>query len=333
MKEKEERKMFAYISSYFSSIWNSIFGPLLMLTSLQRHPHKKGRLLVLGLDNAGKTTLLQAIRRLDTTTNTSTQSSNSTDNNNNTNTNLRSYPPTDRPEHIKNIVTINHQITFHAYDLGGHEAVRHLWSDYYNTSASSSSSNGNINDNNDTDTNYTNNTNLAILFCIDIADRLRVDEAAYELDALIHDGLNNTNHNNTNSNKDNDDYNNNNDRSSTDSNHQIYNNHDSDTTTAVTTKSGIPIAILLTKCDDMHEVVVNTSTNNNSNTSTTSTQIQPHIMTLAEVCESIDYRSLQDSHNGPMHICTVSVYKNTGYVEALQWITKTLLRQQQQQQR
>ena len=54
-------------------------------------------------------------------------------------------------------------------------------------------------------------------------------------------------------------------------------------------------------------------------------------MTLNEVCESIDYRSLQDSHSGPMHICTVSVYKNTGYVEALQWITKTLLRQQQQQ--
>lgn len=295
--------MFAYITSYFQSVWNSIFGPLLMLTSSLRinhgHHPSSGRLLVLGLDNAGKTTLLQAIRRFDTSNN-----SNSNSNNNN---NLRSYPPTDRPEHIKNIVTINNQITFHAYDLGGHEAVRHLWSDYYNTTTTSSNNDSNNNDSNyhhhHHNTDSTNENNLAILFCIDIADRQRIEEAAYELDALIHDGLHaNQNNNNTDTND------------NTIINSTVGNEPQP--------KYGIPIAILLTKCDDMHEA--------NTITDTLTTTSAPLLMTLPQVCDLIDYTSLQQSHDGPMHICTISVYKNTGYIEALQWITKTLVQQQQQ---
>ena len=313
--------MFAYLTSYFYSIWNSIVGPLLMLSS---HPHQSGRLLVLGLDNAGKTTLLQAIRRLDnsnhSSSNNNSRSSSSSNSSISNNHHLRSYPPTDRPEHIKNIVTIQNQITFHAYDLGGHEAVRHLWSDYYNTDSTTSSggngtgggdSNSRYNDSTDTipttttttTTSSCNHNNLAILFCIDIADRQRIEEAAYELDALIHDGLNAGNHNSTSNNNHQENHNNN-----------IIN----------TTKYGIPIAILLTKCDDMHEDHITTNANTNNNTSS------PTFMTLPQVCDYIDYPSLCNSHNGPMHICTISVYKNTGYIEALQWITQTLVAQQEQ---
>ena len=325
--------MFAYLTSYFYSIWNSIVGPLLMLSS---HPHQSGRLLVLGLDNAGKTTLLQAIRRLDnsnhSSSNNNSRSSSSSNSSISNNHHLRSYPPTDRPEHIKNIVTIQNQITFHAYDLGGHEAVRHLWSDYYNTDSTSGGNgtsggtcgNGDSRYNDSTDTIPTttttttssNHNNLAILFCIDIADRQRIEEAAYELDALIHDGLNAGNHNSTHNNNHQENHNNNN-----------YN----------TTKYGIPIAILLTKCDDMHEDHIttiantsNTNNNNNNNNNTSSPPPPPPLMTLPQVCDYIDYPSLCNSHNGPMHICTISVYKNTGYIEALQWITQTLVAQQEQ---
>jgi hypothetical protein len=142
---------------------------------------------------------------------------------------------------------------------------------------------------------------LAILFCIDIADRQRIEEAAYELDALIHDGLHaNRNQNNNNNVAD----------TNINNNNTIGNDPPP--------KYGIPIAILLTKCDDMHEA--------NTITDTTA----PLLMTLPQVCDLIDYTSLQQSHDGPMHICTISVYKNTGYIEALQWITKTLVQQQQQ---
>lgn len=98
---------------------------------------KQGNLLVLGLDNAGKTTLLYTLQ-------TGEQS--------------RSFPPTDRP-------TLNSfqygSIAFTAWDLGGHEAVRHLWEDYFSEQVS------------------------AVLFLIDAADSARLEEAAYELDALI----------------------------------------------------------------------------------------------------------------------------------------------------
>ena len=291
--------MFAYLSSYVQSIWDSIFGPLFMLSSSSHSSRNSGRLLVLGLDNAGKTTLLQAIRRYDATS--GTKSSGSNTNTNHNHPALRSYPPTDRPEHIKNIVTINHQITFHAYDLGGHEAVRHLWSDYYQTNDSSA-------DNHNTDhstssSNQERHQNLAILFCIDIADRARIEEAAYELDALIHDGLQQQ-------------------QQQQHPDRIDQNNYNSNLENTATTKNGIPIAILLTKCDDMHEV--------NTNHTTTTSNNAPMLMTLPEVSELIDYPSLQHNHQGPMHICTVSVYRNTGYMEALRWITKTLLQQHHQ---
>jgi GTPase SAR1 family protein len=107
-----------------------------ILSSL-RLRHKQGTILLLGLDNAGKTTLLHRLR---------------------TNT-LLQYPPTERPS-VESFVIEPGGIRFMGWDLGGHEAVRHLWDDYLPQ--------GN-----------------AIVFLIDATDGVRLSEAAEELDALI----------------------------------------------------------------------------------------------------------------------------------------------------
>jgi GTP-binding protein SAR1 len=110
---------------------------------------RSGQLLVLGLDNAGKTTLLHAIRTGTT----------------------RTFPPTDRPS-VETLVWKNSKssIQFTAWDLGGHEAVRHLWEDYVSTQVS------------------------AILFVVDASDGERLEEAGYELDHLMHSITQNNHH-------------------------------------------------------------------------------------------------------------------------------------------
>ena len=118
------------LSWLFESLWRS-----LGLSG------KEGSLLVLGLDNAGKTTLLYALQ---------------------TGGEIRPFPPTDRPS--LNRFKANN-ISFTAWDLGGHEAVRYLWEDYVSEQVS------------------------AVLFLIDAADNDRLEEAAYELDALIGEEL------------------------------------------------------------------------------------------------------------------------------------------------
>ncbi len=122
------------ILSFLKSIIQSILQSLGL-------SNKKGTILLLGLDNAGKTTLLHKLR-------TNTISSTST-------------PPTDRP-HSETFYMGN--IQFVGWDLGGHEAVRHIWDDYIMRD--------NIN---------------AILFMIDVSDWKRFDEVRDELDALIND--------------------------------------------------------------------------------------------------------------------------------------------------
>ena len=97
---------------------------------------KEGTLLLLGLDNAGKTTLLHRLRTGD----------------------IRSFPPTDRPHHTEKFSCQG--ITFQAWDLGGHEAVRHLWQDYICECS-------------------------AVLFLLDASDSQRLEAAGFELDALI----------------------------------------------------------------------------------------------------------------------------------------------------
>jgi GTP-binding protein SAR1 len=118
-------------------LWASFLASLWSALGLKG---KHGNLLLLGLDNAGKTTLLE---RLKTGA-------------------IRSYPPTDRPSLTEHFT---HQgISFTAWDLGGHEAVRHLWGDYVCNAK-------------------------ALLFLVDASDSERLEESGYELDHLIGEGL------------------------------------------------------------------------------------------------------------------------------------------------
>lgn len=110
---------------------------------------RTGRLLVLGLDNAGKTTLLQVLQT----------------------GSIRTVPPTDRPQ--TNEIQIA-GVKFLCWDLGGHEAVRYLWQDYYSDETNQDST--------------TKQQISAIAFVVDAADSERLEEAGYELDALVHEG-------------------------------------------------------------------------------------------------------------------------------------------------
>jgi GTPase SAR1 family protein len=131
----------SFIYSTFSSLWSSFWQSLGLdgLFSGSRG-RKEGRLLLLGLDNAGKTTLLHKLA---------------------TGGDIRPYPPTDRPR--TDSFRFNN-VTFQAWDLGGHEAVRHLWEDYVGADVN------------------------AVLFLVDAVDRDRFEEAGYELDALLGTG-------------------------------------------------------------------------------------------------------------------------------------------------
>jgi GTP-binding protein SAR1 len=115
-------------------LWTSLINSLWRALGLEG---KEGALVVLGLDNAGKTTLLHRLRTGD----------------------VRSFPPTDRPHHHTEAFECQ-GLKVQAWDLGGHEAVRHLWEDYVCESS-------------------------AVLFVVDASDSDRLEEAGFELDALI----------------------------------------------------------------------------------------------------------------------------------------------------
>jgi len=126
------------MASILINFWNTIWKSL--LDSLGLGGGKEGTLLLLGLDNAGKTTLLHRLRTGD----------------------VKHFPPTDRPYQSDKFSFQG--LTFQAWDLGGHEAVRHIWEDYVCECS-------------------------AVLFLVDATDTSRMEEAGFELDALIGEKL------------------------------------------------------------------------------------------------------------------------------------------------
>mmetsp|Transcript_5397 Transcript_5397/g.7278 ORF Transcript_5397/g.7278 Transcript_5397/m.7278 type:complete len:191 (+) Transcript_5397:108-680(+) len=123
--------MFSTIERWIDNLLQSILYALGLVG-------KEGTILLLGLDNAGKTTLLHKLRT----------------------GNILQFPPTERP-HLESFECEG--IKFIGWDLGGHEAVRHLWDDYIPESS-------------------------AVVFLVDACDRNRFSEARDELDALVNEG-------------------------------------------------------------------------------------------------------------------------------------------------
>lgn len=123
--------MFSTIERWIEHLVNSILLALGLAG-------KEGTILLLGLDNAGKTTLLHRLRT----------------------GNILQFPPTERP-HLESFECEG--VKFVGWDLGGHEAVRHLWDDYIPDSS-------------------------AVVFLIDASDPSRFSEVRDEVDALINEG-------------------------------------------------------------------------------------------------------------------------------------------------
>jgi len=113
-------------------------GLLSLLRNL-RKDNDEFRILMLGLDNSGKTTALKQLAGEDVTTITPTQGFN-----------------------IKSVV--QHNFKLNVWDIGGQKHIRPYWKNYYEG----------------TD---------AIVYMVDSADRMRVDEAAEELEQLFEEPM------------------------------------------------------------------------------------------------------------------------------------------------
>lgn len=113
-------------------MWQWIYDLLVWLKIFR----KNARLLFLGLDNAGKTTLMRMLR----------------------DDRSALHEPTQRPTH--ETFTVGN-VTCEVIDMGGHQAVRSMWTDYLHQEVD------------------------GIVFVVDAADSGRFAEARTELNALL----------------------------------------------------------------------------------------------------------------------------------------------------
>merc|ERR1719161_3385273 len=88
----------------FVDWFSAPFQAIIDILSLFRN--KKAKILFLGLDNAGRTTLLYVLK----------------------NNKLSNFSPTVHPGSEDLIIG---KITFRTFDLGGHETARKIWRDYF----------------------------------------------------------------------------------------------------------------------------------------------------------------------------------------------------------
>ncbi|KAL7579806.1 hypothetical protein ACA910_021939 [Epithemia clementina (nom. ined.)] len=273
--------MFAFLSRLLDALFQSLgLG------------QKQGSLLLLGLDNAGKTTLLHRLR---------------------TGNLPQNFPPTDRPSQNE---FQHNRIQFQAWDLGGHEVVRHLWTDYLMDATSDN-----------------RRKKMAILFLLDAADPERLEEAGFELDnLLIHniveqqqgEGQHSPSRTKGRSGNASNGSNNRrvmmgNDTSSAggqgnpssfsedddDNDDDQNNNNINNTSTTFNHENQLwfpPVAIMLNKCD-----------------------LEDQVLSTEEICQRIDYSTLvQHYPSDRLAIFRISVLRGEGYQEAFQWIATFL---------
>lgn len=289
--EEYQKKFRKMIVAFLGRLLDALFESLGL-------GQKQGNLLLLGLDNAGKTTLLHRLR---------------------TGTLPQNFPPTDRPS--RNEFQHN-RIHFQAWDLGGHEVVRHLWNDYLvmDDTANTAATGGGGGGGGDDLYFRRRKKKLAILFLLDASDSERLEEAGFELDnLLIHNIKGDEQQQQQRQPRDQQL----NDRGNSSVVEDSPSNYGNAETSVV---NGMPSSQVPVSQDDE----VNNDSNNANNFPPVAIMLnkcdlEDQVLSTEEICQRIDYDTLvQQYPSDRLAIFRISVVRGEGYQEAFQWISTFL---------